>query len=204
MKKLLPLLLLILIGCSKEPINMDEVLIERNDVYYTKDTNQPYSGPVFRLHKNGIIGQEVNLKDGKPDGLWKSYSMEGDNFYSLVEYKDGEVISIKRFEYYGWGPLFEEMTYNSFDDMDFFQKRRTGSYYYKRYYDNGQLERQGTYKDGKPDGPVKTYHDNGQFRTEENYKDGKEDGLWKVYDINGQLEEERTYKDGELIDVKEY
>ena len=66
MKKLLPLLLLILIGCSEpEPINMDEMLIERNGVWYTKYTNQPYSGPVFSLYENGQIEGEVTLKNGK-------------------------------------------------------------------------------------------------------------------------------------------
>ena len=54
MKKLILLLLLILIGCSSpEPINMDEMLVERDGIFYTRDTNKPYSGPVFSLHKNG-------------------------------------------------------------------------------------------------------------------------------------------------------
>jgi len=32
------------------------------------------------------------------------------------------------------------------------------------------------------------------------YKDGKEDGPFKIYYENGQLQLEVTYKDGELID----
>ena len=78
MKKLLPLLLLILIGCSEpEPINMDEMLIERNDVYYTKDTNQPYFGPVFSLYENGQLQTEGTIKDGKANGPWKYYHENG-------------------------------------------------------------------------------------------------------------------------------
>ena len=54
MKKLLPLLLLILIGCSSpEPINSDELslqLIDNDFIYYNIDTNQPHSGPVFFLY----------------------------------------------------------------------------------------------------------------------------------------------------------
>ena len=70
MKKLLPLLLLILIGCSKEPINMDEMLVERDGIFYTRDTNKPYSGPVFSLHKNGNLDEEGTLKGGMLDGLY--------------------------------------------------------------------------------------------------------------------------------------
>ena len=36
-------------GSVKEPINYETTLIERNDVFYTKDTNKPYSGDVFSL-----------------------------------------------------------------------------------------------------------------------------------------------------------
>ena len=77
MKKILLLLLFILIGCSKEPINMDEMLIERDQVYYTKDTNQPYSGPVFSLHENGQLEAEGTLKDGKRNGPNKEYYDNG-------------------------------------------------------------------------------------------------------------------------------
>tara|TARA_Y100000591_G_C21811861_1_gene688387 strand:+ start:1514 stop:1780 length:267 start_codon:yes stop_codon:yes gene_type:complete len=67
MKKLLLIVLslLLIIGCSKEPINYQTTLIERDGVYYTKDTNQPYSGPVFSLDDKGRNKRESNLKDGK-------------------------------------------------------------------------------------------------------------------------------------------
>ena len=78
MKKFLSLLLLILVGCSNpEPINIETMLIERNDVYYTKDTNQPYSGPVFTLYENGQLKQEFIIKDGKRNGPYKFYYKNG-------------------------------------------------------------------------------------------------------------------------------
>ena len=46
---------------EKEPINFI-TLIERNEVYYTKDTNKPYSGPVFGY---GETKYEGTLKDGE-------------------------------------------------------------------------------------------------------------------------------------------
>ena len=48
--------LMLVVGCGsseKEPINYETTLIERDGVHYTKDTNKPYSGPVFSLYENG-------------------------------------------------------------------------------------------------------------------------------------------------------
>ena len=60
---ILPLLLII--GCSKEPINYETTLVEREGIFYTNDTNEPYSGPVFSLDKNGRNKKESILVDGK-------------------------------------------------------------------------------------------------------------------------------------------
>ena len=67
MKRLLLIVLplLLIVGCSKEPINYETTLIERDGVFYTKDTNKPYSGPVFKLDWEGLIERESILKDGK-------------------------------------------------------------------------------------------------------------------------------------------
>ena len=63
--------LMLIVGCSSpEPINYEETLNERDGVHYTKDTNKPYSGPVFSLDKNGQKRSEGTLKDGKKDGKW--------------------------------------------------------------------------------------------------------------------------------------
>ena len=65
---------------------MNEMLVERNGVYYTKDTNQPYSGPVFSLSYDGEFKvQQVILKNGKKDGPYKSYHENG-QLKSVGEY----------------------------------------------------------------------------------------------------------------------
>ena len=72
MKKLLLITLLLIVGCSKEPINYETTLIERDGVFYTNDTNEPYSGPVFSLYDDGKKKEEGTFKDGKGnyiDGL---------------------------------------------------------------------------------------------------------------------------------------
>ena len=107
MKKLLLLVLLILIGCSEpEPINMNEMLNERDDIYYTKDTNQPYSGPVFSLHENGQLSNEGILKNGKLEGPFKTYHENG-QLKTEGTYTDGLEYGLWKF-YHSNGQLKEE------------------------------------------------------------------------------------------------
>jgi len=179
MKKLLLVLLLILIGCSSG-IEYDD-LDQRNGVYYRKDTNEIYSGPVISYHPNGQIDYEGTYKDGKRDGPYKYYFENGLLYYEET-YKNGEQISSKStsFDYLDkeWKVISEET-------------RKDGKMVSEKkfnYYKNGQLKQEGTYKDGNP------YE----------LKDGILDGPFKHYYENGQLKREETWKDGELIDSKEY
>ena len=48
-------------------------------------------------------------------------------------------------------------------------------------------------KPNKKDGPWVAYHPNGQLEKQGNYKDGKEEGLWVYYFENGQLRSEGIY-----------
>ena len=66
----------------------------------------------------------------------------------------------------------------------------------------GQKFSEGTYKDGKRDGPATVWYANGQKAREYTYKDDKLDGLWTRWYENGQKKYEGTYKDGEFISSK--
>ena len=68
----------------------------------------------------------------------------------------------------------------------------------KKYYEDGQLELEYNYKEGKFDGLCKEYYENGQLKFEHNYKEEKLDGLCKDYYENGQLELEYNYKEGKM------
>jgi len=46
---------------------------------------------------------------------------------------------------------------------------------------------QGSFSDGKRDGPHVLYHKNGQVSTKETYKNGERDGPWVTYHDNGQV-----------------
>ena len=51
---------------------------------------------------------------------------------------------------------------------------------------------------GPPDGPFEEYYDNGQLEEKGAYKDGELDGPYEAYFENGQLIEKAIFKDGEL------
>jgi len=66
---------------EKEPINI-EMLNEIDGVWYTKDTNEPYSGKVFSLYENGQKRYEGTYKVdewGYPqkDGKWTYWDEDG-------------------------------------------------------------------------------------------------------------------------------
>jgi len=59
--------------------------------------------------------------------------------------------------------------------------------YWEEYYNNGQLDYKGHYKDGVLDGYWERYYYNGQLWRKGHYKDGKREGYWEFFYDNGQL-----------------
>ena len=89
--------------------------------------------------------------------------------------------------------LGEEVT---FDDLV-----EANGVYYKKFTDvpfTGKTtgEIQGSFKNGKKDGPWVWYHSNGQLFEKGTYKDGQLEGPWVRYYQSGQLDYKGTYKDG--------
>ena len=97
MRKLYTLLSLFMIfGCSSpESINQD-LLNKKDGVFYTKDTNEPYSGTVFSLYENGNIESEWTLKNGRLDGLYNLWYKSGKKWFQK-NYKDGELDGLSIF-----------------------------------------------------------------------------------------------------------
>ena len=93
MKRLLLIVLplLLIVGCSKEPINYEETLNERDGVFYTKDTNKPYTGQVFSIYKDGKKKEEGSIKDGKMISRTKCEWNENGKKQSEGNYKDGKL-----------------------------------------------------------------------------------------------------------------
>ena len=83
MRKLLliTLPLLLIVGCSKEPINYETTSIERDGLY----TN---------WYENGQKRYELTNKDGEFDGLYTNWYENGQKRFEGT-YKGGELISKK-------------------------------------------------------------------------------------------------------------
>ena len=73
-----------------EGVNSEE-LEYREGFYYLLDSDTPYTGNSFTLWKNGQKRDEVNYKDGKPDGLRQSWHENGQKSWES-NYKDDKRI----------------------------------------------------------------------------------------------------------------
>ena len=166
---------MLVVGCSSpEPINYETTLIERGRVFYTKDTDKPYSGPVFSLHKDGRKHWEGTLKDGKRDGKWWKEYENGKKDVQII-YKDGKRHGL----YNQWrenGQKWSEKKY----------KVGVPDGIHTWWYSNGQMREEGTFKDGEKDGKW----------TE--WSGGEADGY--VVPLPYHKSFEGTYKKGELIE----
>ncbi len=175
-------------GSVKEPINYTISLLKRNRVYYTKDTNRPYTGRTFSLYENGNPESRGLLKNGKKEGRW-IYTYGGGEIRMKGIYKDG----------------LEQGLWNKF--------YRNGSKEWETTYKDGKKDGlitfwdEGTYKNGWKDGLWTEWYENAWKSSEGHYKEGKKDGIWTswwgdLYD-NKKMHE-YNYKNGRTITFKSW
>ena len=70
------------------------------------------------------------------------------------------------------------------------------------YYENGQLQHKGTFKNGETHGLAEAYHENGQLEARGTYKDGEAHGLVERYRWDGQEKfSPKCYQNGEEADI---
>ena len=72
----------------------------------------------------------------------------------------------------------------------------------KKYYENGNLEIETPYQNGKLHGVEKEYDENGILMREIPYKNDKIHGVVKEYLANGNVWDETSYKNGEQHGVE--
>ena len=155
--------LLLIIGCSSpEPINYETSLTKRSGVWYTKDTNKPYSGEVFSLYDNGKIKTEGSFKNGERDGEWIIYKWG--QKVAEGEYKNGKEDG--KWTFFEDDPPYHMTGKGFFKDGNQVGKWTDG-------YENGQKRWEGTYKNGEQDGVWTYWSENGQKSEERTYKGGK-------------------------------
>jgi antitoxin component YwqK of YwqJK toxin-antitoxin module len=137
MKKLLPILfVLIITSCSKE-VPSDQV-VERQGINYEINSDTPFSGTLVNYHTNGQLQTRENFKNGKRDGLKESYSQNGQLDY-IEHYKDGKKDGLSESYYFDKGQL--ELRSNYIDG------KLDGPY--ESYFIGGQPLIKSNYKDGR-------------------------------------------------------
>ena len=146
LKRFLLIALLGGFGCAKS-IN-DETLIDKDGLKYHPDTNELYSGKVYKNRMGGKKEFEGSYKDGEKDGLWTDYHENGEK-KSKGNHKDGKLDGLWT-NWYANGQKSSEITY------------KNGKQYIIR-----------TYKDGKREGFWTWWYANGQKFYEDVYKDGE-------------------------------
>lgn len=70
---------------------------------------------------------------------------------------------------------------------------------YKSWHYNGKLRVECEYKNDVLEGPYKIWHENGQLYEEGECKNDEKEGLWKEWRENGQLYQECEYKNGKEV-----
>ena len=126
-------------------------------------------------HPNGKIYIDSSEKDGKLDGLLKSYYESG-KLQLEVNYDMGKVIGLRK-EYNSQGILVDESNWNNGIE--------NGPA--KLYHDNGNLKQEEDRKKGELDGLVKVYDETGALSSDQIYVNGEETGRHRVYYPDGVL-----------------
>ena len=204
----LPLVLLVLVGCS-DPTPRDlDTFVRGGDLYLDPETMTPYSGPVFRLYPGTQdLKERGNLKDGVWSGPYEYYFSDGQLWFSgshdlprnrddLVE-SEGLFLDPETMEPYT-GPTVDFLSFQGV------QLQMRGTYSngeldgpIEFYWDNGQLRSKGFFSNGEPDGPWQDYYENGQLEFKGSYSNGKPDGPWEFNYNDGQLSERGSLSKGE-------
>lgn len=161
------------------------------------------------FHNTRRIRSYVVFKNGKPNGVYKSFFFNG---ASLTEkfFVDG-VENGMRTSYSSDGRVIERTPYvNGLrHGVSFTYYSTNGSVKSKQtyvnglregenleYYDNGQLRQSASFHNDVLQGKFVMYHDNGQKYIEDNFEHGLQSGVFRKYDTTGQLVWSQNNKNG--------
>ena len=233
MKRLLVLLFSILIsfnslaetGCSEKDdkedfINSTTYFQERGSLLYLPNQSEPYSGENLCIHKNssGQYFLKGKIKNGKRHGKMTFWDENG-LIQGELNWKDGVAVGDTIYEYYYSTDQIKSVENNKLVIKDGIQSyMKDGKW--TEWYENGQIESESNWKDGKEYGKQTWWDENGQIRLEINWKDGKSnqtgwyengqkefqanlnknnDGEVTFWHESGQIKSKATYKDGKCF-----
>ncbi|WP_279119491.1 toxin-antitoxin system YwqK family antitoxin [Fusobacterium varium] len=220
MKKKLILLILIminLISCREKIVKIDEIeekievtktsegVIDR--ILYKKGEDKPFTGKIVKDFENDDISFEINVKNGKKDGVSISYYYPKRIKIKEI-YKNGKLDGNRRV-YYMSGKIKSEEIYENGTPIN------EAKYYYedeqvkkivdyknkiiKMYYRDGALYRKVKFlgnSEWNYEGEAKLYFQTGEILGIEEFKNGTLDGKSVYYYKNGNIHQKGYYKNG--------
>jgi uncharacterized protein len=145
-------------------------------IYGQTDRNLQNGYQVFK-YPNGTISSEGMLKNGNPDGFWKSYFVTGIK-KSEGKYSNFQLDSI-------W--VFFDQTGDTIEKINYlFGKRNGYSYKYKKdTYSGLYISLKELFAGDKKEGTAYLYYPDGKIQQTLSYNNGKKEGLSKELDRNG-------------------
>lgn len=168
------------------------------------------------LQPNGMVAIEGSLKNGQPDGEWKSY--QGKTIRKTAEFKDGKLDGWVR-SYRSDGYVYQRYTYkNGVKDGEAVSfagkgniRTQIGHYKndhkideWKEYFSNDNRSMKAKMffnEDGHLTDAYQSFYENGMPNLKCNYINGMYDGLYQKYNKDGLLIEQGHYRKGQKIGV---
>ncbi len=153
MKKIfLTALIFSVVSCSVSEVPMDS-LVERNGITYQVNSDKPYSGKAIIYFANGQVDLINTYKKGKIIQQ-EAFQQNGTPLYKEVFDKNGTIIEEEY--YHDNGQLRTTISCEGGIENDICPYEE-----YYEYYENGQLNFKGIYKNGEPV-LEEEYYENGE------------------------------------------
>jgi antitoxin component YwqK of YwqJK toxin-antitoxin module len=142
--------------------------------------------PAVYYFENGKVSSEGTLRNGKPDGYWKSYHRNGN---IKTEGNRNNYLLDGTWKFYSeQGELYLTIDYKE-DKKDGYRNSYRGDQVYKREkFLNDQRE-----------GLTEEFYANGKVKSVTPYEEGREKGLGFDYDTAGTIITLKTFKAGVLV-----
>ena len=150
-----------------------------------------------RFYENGNKRNVVKSKGAYIEGVLLGYHRNG-VLADSTNYKDGAMYGVSK-TFYNNGALRSKRTYHQENSLAGYSQAKDG--YWEVFYVNGQLELTYTIKNGQWNGKRVSYHKNGKVDKDQNYTFGKYDGVFKEYRTDGSLYELRLFKNDKRIGI---
>ncbi|MCX7552130.1 toxin-antitoxin system YwqK family antitoxin [Xanthomarina sp. F2636L] len=195
MKKI-PILffLLSILSCSDKEVDLQQI-VNRNELAYLVNENNPFSGKVISKLQNEQILISGYYKNGKKDGEWienynngqikKREEYKEGLFNGTVENysKDGTLLNRKNYLNNNLNGLYLENYENGNPKTSTTYNNNQITSNYKSYYQNGNKELEYTIKNGSFDEDYIEYNDDGSIHKQYYYSNDNKinKGSWKKY-----------------------